>query len=131
MDTLDSKNENQISDQAVNDIGGAAGWAIASAVLFFLVSLVVLVAALQAIGLIPVAGFMYLVMAGGYGYMGYLLIMQGIAANKYRLTKASADFDAFAANYKKYWMFFIIFVIAMVVLALVIGQSMSGGRMFR
>jgi hypothetical protein len=130
MDTLDSKNENHISDQAVNDLGGAAGWAIAMAVLFFLVSLFILIGALNAMSILPGVGFMYLVLAGGYGFLGYLLIMQGISVNKYRLTKASADFDAFASNYKKFWMTFVCLIIALVLLALIIGQSMGGRGMF-
>jgi hypothetical protein len=129
MDTLDSKSENNISDQAVNNIGASAGWAIAMAIIFFLVSLVFLVRTMEVISYVAGAGLFLLIFAGGYGFLGYLLIMQGISANKYRLTKASADFDTFASNYKKFWMTFVILIIVLVVIALAMAQS-GGGRMF-
>ncbi|MFI5204774.1 MAG: hypothetical protein ACHQF2_09790 [Flavobacteriales bacterium] len=129
MDTLDSKNDNQISDEAVRNLGGAAGWVIAVAILMFLGSLFTLIGALQTLSAGAV-GLISLLFAGAYGYLGYLLIMQGISVNKYRLTKSSADFDVFAKNYKMYWMFLIILIITMVLLVLVMANSM-GGRGFR
>lgn len=126
MDTLDSKSENQISDEAVRNLGSSSGWVIAVAILMFLGSLFALIGALQTLSR-GAAGLISLIGAGAYGYMGYLLIMQGIAANKYRLTKASADFDVFAKNYKAYWMFLVIFVVVMVIFVLALANSMGGG----
>jgi hypothetical protein len=62
--------------------------------------------------------------------MGVILIMQGISANKFKLTKNSTDFDAFASNLKKYWMFVIIFSIVFILLVLVIAQNAPRGMRF-
>tara|TARA_B100000508_G_scaffold141026_1_gene145233 strand:- start:6798 stop:7196 length:399 start_codon:yes stop_codon:yes gene_type:complete len=126
MENLDDnveKMETGISSEAKTNLNQGSGWVKAVAILGFVAGGFILLASIGMFLVFPVGGILYLIMAGVYGYLSYLLLMKGQAASQSKF-----DLDKFAENFHKFWKTTVILMIVLFVLSLIFG-FVAGGMM--
>lgn len=132
MENLDDtieRSSTSLSAHARRELNKGAGWVKAVAILGFIGSGMMVLASIGMFILLPVVGILYLIMAGVYGYISYLLYQKGKMASA-----NSFNMDLFAENFHKFWKVTVIMMIILFVLSFVFGIIMGavgGGSAFR
>ena len=123
MENLDDtveKSESGLSSFAKNELQKGSGWVKAVAILGFVGAGFMLLASIGMFLVMPIGGILYIVMAGVYTYLSYLLLMKAQAASRSKF-----DLDKFADNFHKLWKITVILMIVMFALSLIFGVIMG------
>lgn len=125
MENLDDHFEKEkmgISAHAKRELQQGSGWVKAVAVLGFVGAGFLLLGAIGMFIVLPVGGILYLVMAGVYAYLSYLLLVKAQAASSSKF-----DLDKFAENFHKFWKTTVILSIVLFVLGIIFSIVMGAG----
>lgn len=127
MDNLDDNVEKQefgISAEAKRNLNAGSGWAKTVAVLGFVGAGFMLLGSIAAFLVLPLIGFIYLIIAGAYIYTSYLLYTQAQAASSNNF-----DLDKFAEHFNKFWKTTVIIMIIGFVLGIIVSVIAGSGGM--
>ncbi|MGM0477872.1 MAG: hypothetical protein ACQERC_01525 [Bacteroidota bacterium] len=119
MENLDDNAEQQdrgLSNQSKTNLHEASGWAKTIAILGFIGSGFMVIAAIGMLFMLPVIGIVYIIMAGIYIYVSLLLFKQAQAASRNQF-----NMEEFTENYLKFWKVTVILTIIGFVLGIIGG----------
>jgi cytochrome b561 len=118
MENLDDnleKNSSALSSQAKQDLIKGSGWVKAVAIIGFVGAGLIALSSIAMFIVLPLLGLFYLLMAGAYAYMSYLLFTKAQAASANNF-----DMEKFAENYYKFWKSAVIIMIIGFVLGIIL-----------
>lgn len=132
MEIIDSEEGNKISPLAISYMKSAGIWMKFIAIVFFVLSLILVVATVGLFFKSVLIGFIYAVLTGLLIYTSVLLVGMGGNLSSYTSSPNSISIDGFFRKTKNYfmtWGIIIALYIVVVILIFITGAAMGMGAM--